>query len=157
MSNEGEATTNRLRVHVKRLAGDIGQRNVFVPTALARAASYISDEWAKAGYIVEPHEYDVLGIRCANLVATRKGRARAAEIILLGAHYDSVVGCPGANDNASGVAALLEISRLFQAVEPELTVRFVAFVNEEPPFFLTNRKEAWCTHERPEAVETTFV
>jgi Zn-dependent M28 family amino/carboxypeptidase len=61
--------------------------------------------------------------------------SRRNEILLLGAHYDSVVGSPGANDNASGVAALLEISRMFQALEPALTVRFVAFVNEEPPFF----------------------
>jgi Zn-dependent M28 family amino/carboxypeptidase len=140
MSDDDEAATNRLRMHVERLAGDIRERHVLAPAALQRAASYISDEWAKAGYIVEPHEYDVLGIRCANLVATRKGRARETEIILLGAHYDSVIGCPGANDNASGVAALLEISRLFQTVQPELTVRFVAFVNEEPPFFLTNQQ-----------------
>jgi Zn-dependent M28 family amino/carboxypeptidase len=59
---------------------------------------------------------------------------------LLGAHYDTVPGCPGANDNTSGVAALLELSRLFASVEPALTVRFVAFVNEEPPYFLTGQQ-----------------
>jgi Zn-dependent M28 family amino/carboxypeptidase len=58
----------------------------------------------------------------------------------LGAHYDSVRACPGANDNGSGVAALLEIARRFAALTPALTVRFVAFVNEEPPFFLTRRQ-----------------
>jgi Zn-dependent M28 family amino/carboxypeptidase len=92
------------------------------------------------GYDVERLEYDVSGIRCANLVTTRKGSARSSEILLLGAHYDSVIGSPGANDNASGVAALLEIARMFQAVEPVLTVRFVAFVNEEPPFFWTHKQ-----------------
>jgi len=59
---------------------------------------------------------------------------------LLGAHYDTVPGCPGANDNTSGVAALLELSRLFTSIEPALTVRFVAFVNEEPPYFLTGQQ-----------------
>ncbi len=98
------------------------------------------DEWSTLGYVVERLEYDVSGIRCANFIATRKGRARRDEIVLLGAHYDSVIGSPGANDNASGVAALLEISGMFQALEPALTVRFVAFVNEEPPFFWTGQQ-----------------
>jgi Zn-dependent M28 family amino/carboxypeptidase len=140
MNDEDHGLTNRLRMHVEQLAGDIGERNVFVPAALQRAGSYISAEWARAGYIVESHAYDVSGIRCANLITTRRGRSRETEAILVGAHYDSSIGCPGANDNASGVAALLEISRLFQTVEPELTVRFVAFVNEEPPFFASSQQ-----------------
>jgi Zn-dependent M28 family amino/carboxypeptidase len=135
-----EALTHRLQRHVARLAGDIGERNVFVPDALRRAARYIEDEWRVQGHAVEWLEYDVSGIRCANLIATREGSARQTEILLLGAHYDSVMGSPGANDNASGVAALLEISRMFQMVEPVLSVRFVAFVNEEPPFFLTSQQ-----------------
>jgi Zn-dependent M28 family amino/carboxypeptidase len=56
-------------------------------------------------------------------------------MLIVGAHYDSVPGCPGANDNASGVAGLLEIARLLAVHKPARTVRFVAFVNEEPPFF----------------------
>jgi hypothetical protein len=135
-----ETLTDRLRTHIERLAGDVGERNVFVPDALQRATRYIEDEWSKQRYVVERMEYDVSGIRCANLIATREGSARQTEILLLGAHYDSVMGSPGANDNASGVAALLEISRMFQVVEPVLSVRFVAFVNEEPPFFMTSQQ-----------------
>jgi Zn-dependent M28 family amino/carboxypeptidase len=56
----------------------------------------------------------------------------------VGAHYDSVYGSPGADDNASGIAALLEISRCLAALSTVQTVRFVAFVNEEPPFFYSN-------------------
>lgn len=134
------ALIDRLRAHVGRLAGDIGQRNVFVPGSLERAAAYIEEEWKKLGYAVDRLEYVASGLRCANLVTECKGRARRTEILLLGAHYDTVIGSPGANDNASGVAALLEISRLFQAVEPGLTVRFVAFVNEERPFFWTSQQ-----------------
>jgi Zn-dependent M28 family amino/carboxypeptidase len=140
MNGEKQGLTHRLQMHVERLAGDIGERNVFAPEALQLAAVYIEDEWETMGYDVERLEYDVSGIRCANLVTTRKGSARSSEILLLGAHYDSVIGSPGANDNASGVAALLEIARMFQAVEPMLTVRFVAFVNEEPPFFWTHKQ-----------------
>jgi len=140
MNGEKQGLTHRLQMHVERLAGDIGERNVFAPEALQRAAVYIEDEWGTMGYDVERLEYDVSGIRCANLVTTRKGSARSSEILLLGAHYDSVIGSPGANDNASGVAALLEIARMFQAVKPVLTVRFVAFVNEEPPFFWTHKQ-----------------
>ena len=140
MNGEKQGLTHRLQMHVERLAGDIGERNVFAPEALQRAAVYIEDEWGTMGYDVERLEYDVSGIRCANLVTTRKGSARSSEILLLGAHYDSVIGSPGANDNASGVAALLELARMFQAVEPVLTVRFVAFVNEEPPFFWTHKQ-----------------
>ena len=80
-----------------------------------------------------------MGVRSANLEITRRGSRHPEEIILLGAHYDSVRGSPGANDNGSGVAALLELSRLFSSIEPACSVRFVAFTNEEPPFFRTGR------------------
>ena len=132
-----KALTHRLRSHIQQLAGEIGERNVFVPHALQRASRYIEDRWDEQGYAVERLEYDVSGIRCANLVAAREGGARQTEILLLGAHYDSVMASAGANDNASGIAALLEISRMFRALAPILSVRFVAFVNEEPPFFRT--------------------
>jgi Zn-dependent M28 family amino/carboxypeptidase len=69
------------------------------------------------------------------LEVERRGTTRADEIVLVGAHYDSVVGSPGANDNASGVAAMLEISADLASRSPERTVRCVAFVNEEPPFY----------------------
>ena len=140
MSDDDQILPQRLRAHVTSLAEEIGERNVFNSEALRRAAAYIEAEWGAQGYGVERLEYDVSAIPCANLIATREGSTRRSEILLLGAHYDSVVGSPGANDNASGVAALLEISRMFQALEPALTVRFVAFVNEEPPFFGTGQQ-----------------
>jgi hypothetical protein len=125
----------RLRTHVLRLAHDIGERNLFRPSTLEAAASYLEREWREQGYAVERLAYEVSGVRCANLEVTRRSIARKGEILLVGAHYDSVIGSPGANDNASGIAALLEISRAFTEIDPAVTVRFVAFVNEEPPFF----------------------
>ena len=123
--------------HVRRLGAEIGERNVFRPQALAAAADFIEETWTAQGYPVSRLWYEAHGVRCANLEVTRAGRSRSDEILLLGAHYDSVMGCPGANDNGSGVAALLELSRLFAEVAPAFSVRFVAFVNEEPPFFQT--------------------
>lgn len=133
------ATANRLRIHVRVLAEDIGERNVFRPQALNAAADYIESEWQRQGYEVLRQSYQANGVECANLEVTRIGADKADEIILLGAHYDSVSGSPGADDNGSGVAALLELSRSFLAYKPSRTVRFVAFVNEEPPFFMRKK------------------
>lgn len=130
----------RLRLHVRELAGKIGERNVFRPPALQAAAAYIAGEWASQGYGVSRLAFDAAGVSCQNLEITRAGGRRQSEIILIGAHYDTVPGCPGANDNTSGIAALLELSRLFAGAGPALTVRFVAFVNEEPPFFMTRQQ-----------------
>ncbi len=124
-----------LRRHIEVLAGEIGERNVFRAPALQAAADYIAGQWREQGYQVVCQTYRTRGVLCANLEVTRHGTSRPRELILVGAHYDSVIGSPGANDNGSGVAAMLEISRLFAAAQPARSVRFVAFVNEEPPFF----------------------
>jgi Zn-dependent M28 family amino/carboxypeptidase len=124
---------------VQTLAADIGERNLFRLPALRRAADFVAGEWKAQGYRVAPHIYDVGGLPTANLEIALRGRVRPHEIVLVGAHYDSVLGSPGADDNASGVAALLEMSRLLVDAKPARTVRLVAFVNEEPPFFATPR------------------
>jgi hypothetical protein len=131
---------DRLEQHVFTFAGEIGERNVFRPQALATAADYIQASWEGQGYEVTRQVYEVQGLACANLEVSRSGRYKPDEVLLIGAHYDSVRGSPGANDNASGVAALLELSRLFAAINPIMTVRFVAFVNEEPPFFYSSQQ-----------------
>ncbi len=124
-----------LRDHVVALASDIGERNVFRPAALQAAAAYIETAWEEMGYTIARQCYDAKGVTCANVEVVREGRKHPGQTILVGAHYDTVVGSPGANDNASGVAGLLELSRQFLNIETDRTVRFVAFVNEEAPFF----------------------
>jgi Zn-dependent M28 family amino/carboxypeptidase len=128
-----------LRADVEMLAGEIGERNVFHAPKLEAAARYIETEFVKAGWRVEHHRYEVHGVSCDNLEVTLPGSSRAQESIVVGAHYDSVSGCAGANDNGSGVAGLLALGRLWQGRSPALTVRFVAFVNEEPSFFHTEQ------------------
>ncbi len=132
-------SAENLRAHVHKLAAEIGQRNVFRPQALRQAAEYIEQVWLEQGYEVVHYPYDLKGERWANLEVSRYGKERPSEIILIGAHYDSVLGSPGANDNGSGVAALLELSSTISGWLPARTVRFVAFVNEEPPFSQTSQ------------------
>ncbi len=128
-------SARQLETHVTRLAGEIGERNVFRPEALAAAARYIEEEWRRQGYAIERLAYTARGVESVNLEVTRTGHPSPDQILLVGAHYDSVAGSPGANDNGTGVAALLELSRLFAEASPGRSLRFVAFVNEEPPFF----------------------
>lgn len=129
-----------LQHHVYRLADEIGERNLQHPDALHAAEDYINQTWQQQGYEVEKQAYLERNIQCANLEVTQKGNARAEQIILVGAHYDTVYGSPGANDNGSGLAVLLELSRLFRSETTNMSVRFVAFVNEEPPFFFSGRQ-----------------
>ena len=125
----------RLRAHVDHLAGAIGERHVFRPEALDEAARYVTRELRQSGLTTAAQRFSALGHAVENVEAELPGTADPDGIIVVGAHYDSVPGCPGANDNGSGIAALLEIARALGSVRPERTVRFVAFVNEEPPFF----------------------
>jgi Zn-dependent M28 family amino/carboxypeptidase len=133
----GTISVEKLRAHVQMLAGEIGVRNVFRRQELQRAAEYIERTWREQGYEVVRDTYQANRVECANLEVTLRGTSRAGEIIVVGAHYDTVDESPGANDNASGVAALLELSRVLAGSALSRTIRFVAFVNEEPPFFET--------------------
>lgn len=136
-SGQQEQAT-RLEAHVQMLAGRIGERNMWHPERLEQAARYIEAQLTAAGWAVESQAYTLKGHRVRNIVSQINGHERPEEIVVIGAHYDSVFGSPGANDNATGVAALLELARLLSGERPRRTLRLVAFVNEEPPFFKTS-------------------
>lgn len=154
-----------LRHSVTVLATDIGERNCYHPEKLAKAADWIEAQFKAMGYAVERQPVKVpdgqpfeCGKRTVwNLVAEKKGAQAGGpleEILVIGAHYDSKVampdwhghdhpmpcepGTPGADDNASGIAGVLAVARMLKDQPLERTVRFVAFVNEEPPFFQTD-------------------
>jgi len=137
LSGEEQKISANLHRHVLRLADKIGERNIWRPKKLAEAADYIEQTWQAQGYTVRSQEYEARGVPSANLEIEIPGTSKTGEIVLIGAHYDSVTGCPGANDNGSGVAALLEIARLLNHLQQARTIRLVAFTNEEPPFFLS--------------------
>jgi Zn-dependent M28 family amino/carboxypeptidase len=144
LTEEQKLLRNQLRKDVYKLAGEIGDRNASTEYEnLCKAADFIEESLVEAGYKVlrqayETSLYSLKGRECYNLEIEITGSEKPDEIVVIGAHYDSVEGTPGANDNASGVAALLSLAREFAAKKTVRTLRFVAFANEEPPYFLSD-------------------
>jgi hypothetical protein len=138
LSRQQSELSDRLTTQVKYLSVNIGERSMPRAESLKAAADYLRSNLVAAGYSVEDHSYPVDGQVVNNIEADLPGSDIAAGTIIVGAHYDSVAGTVGANDNGSGVAAVLELARLLRASKLRRTVRFVLFVNEEPPYFQTN-------------------
>jgi len=124
-----------LHADVQKLAGEIGERNMWHSPQLNAAADFVENSFSGAGLHPRRDSYELRGQACHNIEVEIRGTR--PEIILIGAHYDSVFGSPGANDNGSGVAAMLALARRFAGRKTEHTLRFVAFVNEEPPYFFS--------------------
>lgn len=137
LTEEEAVLATNLERHVRTLAGEIGERNLIRYDALEASADYLERVFGEVGYTPAAQTFLVNKREVKNLEVERTGHSRPAGIIVIGAHYDSVVGSPGANDNASGVAAVLELARLTREKAVARSVRFVAFVNEEPPYFQT--------------------
>ena len=130
-------TRARLESHVRVLAETIGERNDANRAGYDSAASYVEAELTKLGYSVTSMTYSARGREYRNMEVVIAGRKTPGDVVVVGAHYDSVEGTPGADDNASGLACLLELARLLKSEPMDRTVRLVAFANEEPPFFFT--------------------
>ena len=132
------ALAKSLEADVTFLAVGIGERNLGnTPAKLEAAASWVEAELLDAGYAVTPEPYEVNGRAVKNLVADLPGSSAPKELVIIGAHYDSAEGTPGADDNASGVAVALALARSLHATPQVRTVRFIFFTNEEPPYFRT--------------------
>lgn len=127
-----------LRRHIGMLAGDIGERNIWRDDTLEAAADYIEQAFRASGYAVSSQSFTAHGRPVRNLEVVIDGTSQSAESVVIGAHYDTVRGSPGANDNGSGIAGLLEIARLLRERTLGRSVHLVAFVNEEAPFFYTS-------------------
>ncbi len=141
----------QLRDDVTALATTIGERNVYRPGTLDRSADYLTGRFEALGYTVQRVSYTAehgaqntgprfAAAECHNLIAELPGATRGDEVVIIGAHYDSVLGSPGANDNAASVAVVLAIAEALHGRTLDRTVRLVAFVNEEPPFFMTDQQ-----------------
>jgi len=129
-----EKVKENLYRHVEALSVRIGERHLWKENSLREAMEYIDSELRSYGYEVWHLTYPCYGQNVSNLSVEKSGTQKG-DLIVIGAHYDTVPGTPGADDNASAVAGLLELARLFQMIQPPKTLRFVAFVNEEPPCF----------------------
>jgi len=128
------ASAARLRADVDTLAGRYAGR-AYGTDVLDSSAAFVARRLAEAGHSVTEQSYQAAGHTVKNLEVTIPGNVIPDSIVLIGAHYDVVVGTPGADDNASGTAALLELARLLAGAAPARTIRLVAFTLEEPPFF----------------------
>ncbi len=137
----GVSAPARLKACVTRLAGEIGERNIFKPGGLDLAYEYIKSEFIGAGYEPKLQEYHVKyaaqSIGMKNVSAVLPCGGKDAQVIAVGAHYDTAPGTPGADDNASGIAVLLELARRLRGKTLGKEVHFAAFSTEEPPFFGT--------------------
>jgi hypothetical protein len=128
-----------LRADVVRLATEIGERNMAHVSGLRETEAFLSESLSKSGLEPRLQPYAVDGVEVRNVWCEVRGGAAASEVVVVGAHYDTVYGCPGANDNGTGVAACLALARAFAGSAPRRTLRFAFFVNEEPPNFQTDR------------------
>lgn len=137
LNNEEVKYREIIRKDIEHLAGEIGERNIQQYENLCKAADFIQSSWEQAGYEVQRQSYKVSGRTCYNIEVEISAPGKGNEIVIIGSHYDSVIGCPGANDNGSGVAAMLTLARAFYNKDVSRSLRFVAFVNEEPPYFQT--------------------
>ncbi|MEW4563539.1 M28 family peptidase [Bremerella sp. JC770] len=126
-------TREKLVQHVDRLAGLIGPRVLAKPESIAATTGYLRMTWEEMGYEVREETYESSDGPATNLMVEIPGRL-TDDVIVLGAHYDTVAATPGADDNASAVAVLLEASRCLKDCTPRRTIRFVSFACEEAPY-----------------------
>jgi len=110
---EGRRLAGVLKTHVTAVASE--EHNVVHPEALERSARYIEAALAKLGYTVSRQEFETEGVKVRNLEVSRGSGTR---LVVIGAHYDSAQDAVGANDNGSGVAALIELARFLKTVQP---------------------------------------
>jgi Zn-dependent M28 family amino/carboxypeptidase len=132
-------TADRLKKHLRELTVVIGERSVVFPDKLKKSQEYIRNFYESEGLKVRLQPYRYHNLPVANVIADFKSGAEPSVRYIVGAHYDSVAGTVGADDNASAVAVQLEVARLLKKLsagkELNISVRFVSFTLEEPPAY----------------------
>ncbi|MDL1956639.1 MAG: M20/M25/M40 family metallo-hydrolase [Candidatus Desulfofervidus auxilii] len=135
--------------HLYKLAEEIGERSIYKYSKLKETANYIISCFKELDYQVETQQYDFMGKILTNIIAMPRCLIKN---YIICAHYDSVAGSPGADDNASGIAVILELARLIREIDlKEVPVKFIAFTAEEPPLFGTHYMGSYVYAERAKA------
>ena len=129
---------NSIKKHINRLAVDIGPRPVTNELSIKKTESYITNYFKNIGLQVQLQQYKYGNYDITNIITGSQENLLSSKYYVIGAHYDSVPETYGADDNASGIAALLELARYTMQEKISLPVRFVAFTAEEPPTFSTH-------------------
>jgi Peptidase family M28 len=139
LTDEERALAAALKRHIETIAAR--EHNLHRYEELEKAARYIEATLTSYGYAVGRQEFffDDSPVRNIDVVIESRADIADPEVIVVGAHYDSAPGTSGANDNASGTAAVIELARLLRDLIGTGTrrIRLVLFVNEEPPYFKT--------------------
>jgi len=120
-----------LEAHIRSLSETIGIRHHNLGETLSTSAAYIVSAFEKLGFTPRLERFEFQGIPMHNVEVIIPGRNRASEWVVVGAHYDTVPTTPGADDNASGVAGMLELARRLKDTKPDRTICLVAYANEE--------------------------
>jgi len=143
--------------HIEILADKIGERNIWNLKRLNEAAAYIFYILGNFGLQGLEQTFTADGKIVKNIEFKLEEKQKQKEIVIVGAHYDTCFGTTGANDNATGIAAMLEIARLLKATSMDRNLRFVAFVNEEPPFFQTTEMGSYIYAQRSRKLSENIV
>jgi hypothetical protein len=136
-TQEELALKRLLQQDIQKLAAEIGARNTEAYDNLNAAGKFLETALSESGYSVRRQVYKIDNQSYFNLEVERLGTEKPEEVVVVGGHYDSAFNSPGANDNATGAVATLELARRFSKQPTNRTIRFVEFTNEEPPFFWT--------------------
>ena len=128
---------NSIKKHINRLAVDIGPRPVTNELSIKKTENYITNYFKNIGLQVQLQQYKYGNYDITNIITGSQENLLSSKYYVIGAHYDSVPETYGADDNASGIAVLLELARYTMQEKISLPVRFVAFTAEEPPTFGT--------------------
>ena len=129
---------NSIKKHINRLAVDIGPRPVTNELSIKKTENYITNYFKNIGLQVQLQQYKYGNYDITNIITGSQENLLSSKYYVIGAHYDSVPETYGADDNASGIAVLLELARYTMQEKISLPVRFVAFTAEEPPTFSTH-------------------
>lgn len=133
----GSVDADRLAQHVRCLSVGIGSRSVYEYHKIEETKKYLCSSLEGMGYRPQLQDYEYRGRIYSNIIVSLQGRKEPGETVIIGAHYDTVRGTPGADDNASAVALLLEICRGMKDDAPSRTLKMIFFVLEEPPAYNT--------------------
>ena len=128
---------HQLYTHVEHLSVTIGSRSIYEYDKIEDTKRYIVSCLKTFGYIPTLQNYDYEGKTFSNIIVSIPGVKYPDETVIIGAHYDTVYGTPGADDNASAVAVLLEVCRALKSISPGRTLKLIFFFLEEPPVFRT--------------------
>ncbi len=131
---------NSIQKHINKLAVEIGPRPVTNEQSIKKTENYITNCFENIGLEVKQQRYKYDNYDIANVIAGSQKNILSSKYYVIGAHYDSVPETYGADDNASGIAVLLELARYTIQEKISLPIRFVAFTAEEPPTFSTRHQ-----------------